>query len=78
MLLGKSAGLFRAGGTVAGSARFHEVDAVVEFALLAGIEGFHGAVVAMTRVYTVQRVRSWAYLLSISCLVIVVSMIGLK
>jgi hypothetical protein len=46
MLLGKSAGLFRAGGTVAGSARFHEVDAVVEFALLAGIEGFHGAVVA--------------------------------
>ena len=46
MLLGKLTWLFRTRGTVAGSVRFNEVDAVMEFALLAGIEGFHGAVLA--------------------------------
>jgi hypothetical protein len=46
MLLGKLPRLFRLGGAGAGTARFHEVDAVVEFALFAGVEGFHRAVVA--------------------------------
>ena len=46
MLLGELSRLFRLGGAGAGAARFHEVDAVMELALFAGVESFYRAVIA--------------------------------